>query len=294
MSKNISIVIPCKNEQNSIGAVLDELLIGYPSAEIVVVNDGSTDKTAEILSRYKDITVLTHPYGKGNGATIKTGAKAATGEILVFMDADGQHNIIEITNLLENINDGYDMVVGSRDRKSQSSSARLVGNKVYNHLASLITGHKIHDLTSGFRACKRDKFIEFLSLLPNGFSYPTTITMAFFRSGYSVKYIPISVNKRKGHSHLSLLKDGVRFLLIIFKIGTLYSPLKILAPVSALFFSSGLVYYLYTYLSSARFTNMGLLLFTFSLLILIFGLISEQITMLLYMKIYRNNEHRLN
>lgn len=281
MSK-ISIIIPCKNEENTIGELIDSLVDSNIANEIIVINDGSTDDTANILST-KPIQVITNPYSKGNGAAIKTGAKAAKGEILVFMDSDGQHNVSNISALVSPLSDGYDMVVGARDNKSQANTARLVGNKIYNKLASLITGHKILDLTSGFRACKRKYFLEFISLLPNGFSYPTTITMAFFRNGYSIKYIPISVNKREGKSHLSLMKDGIRFLLIIFKVGTLYSPLKLFAPLAALVFSTGVGYYIYSYMMSGRFTNMSLLLFVTAAFIFIFGLVSEQITMLMYL-----------
>lgn len=279
--KTISIVIPCKNEQATIGALVDSLISSKLADEIIVVDDGSSDKTASILAS-KNIQLITHPYCKGNGASIKSGARKAKGDILIFLDADGQHNAKDIQTLTSYMQEGYDMVVGARSNKSQASSARLVGNKIYNKLASIITGHKILDLTSGFRACKRELFIKFISLLPNGFSYPTTITMAFFRSGYSVKYIPIHTNKRNGKSHLSIIKDGIRFLLIIFKVGTLYSPLKLFAPLSAFIFSSGMGYYFYTYLTSGRFTNMSLLLITISIFIFIFGLISEQITMLIY------------
>jgi glycosyltransferase involved in cell wall biosynthesis len=286
----ISIIIPCKNEEKTIGKVVDALLDKALADEIIVINDGSSDGTAEILES-KNVVLINHPYSKGNGASIKAGARKSTCDILIFMDADGQHNVHEIPKLITEIKNGYDMVVGARDNASQASTARLVGNKLYNRLASLITGHKIYDLTSGFRACNRKYFIEFLSLLPNGFSYPTTITMAFFRSGYSIKYIPIKVDERQGKSHLSLIKDGIRFLLIIFKVGTLYSPLKLFAPLSALIFSSGIGYYLYTYLLSGRFTNMSLLLLVIAVFIFIFGLISEQITMLTYLGIQKNNSN---
>jgi len=279
-----SVIIPCKNEQETIGDLVHSLKKLTIIDEIIVVDDGSTDNTGSILSE-SDIKVVTHLYSKGNGAAIKRGAREASGDILVFMDADGQHEINDIHKLLDAIEDGYDMAVGARDNKSQASAARLVGNKLYNRLASLITGHKILDLTSGFRASKRKYFLDYISLLPNGFSYPTTITMAFIKSGHSVKYIPIKVRKREGKGHLSILRDGVRFFLIIFKVGTLYSPLKIFAPISAFLFSSGLLYYLYTYLTADRFTNMSMLLLTISVFIFIFGLISEQITMLIYLNI---------
>ena len=287
MFDNISIVIPCKNEGNSIGEILGQLIELYDGAEIIVVDDGSDDGTTDVLRNYPGIILCEHLYNIGNGAAVKTGVTQATREIVVLMDADGQHNPTDVARLLEKINEGYDMVVGARDFQSQASHTRAFGNGIYNRLATLITGHKIADLTSGFRAVRREYFMEFISLLPNGFSYPTTITMAFFRRGLSVTYLPISANGRIGDSHLSVVKDGIRFLLIIFKVGALYSPLKIFAPLSMLFFSSGLLYYLYTYISASRFTNMGLLLFVTSVVIFIFGLISEQITMLTYMK----NDH---
>lgn len=180
------------------------------------------------------------------------------------------------------MDEGFEMVVGARSYKSQAGKRRWLGNALYNHIASIIVGKKIKDLTSGFRAVNAKKFKSFLHLLPNGFSYPTTITMAFFRSGYPVGYIPIETNKRVGKSHLRLFKDGLRFLIIIFKIGTLYSPLKIFTPISTLFFLIGLAYYGYTYFSIGLFTNMSALLLIVSIIIFMIGLVSEQITVLLY------------
>jgi hypothetical protein len=183
---------------------------------------------------------------------------------------------------------GYDMIVGSRSQKAHASTGRKLANNFYCKLASYITGKKIHDLTSGFRLCHRNKFLSFLELLPNGFSYPTTITMAFFRSGYSVKYIPINVLQRTGESHISIFKDGLKFLLIIFKMGTLYSPLKFFIPLSVFILSSGILHYLYTYIVDQRFTNMSLLLLITAMFIFIFGLISEQVTMLTYLNLKKD------
>jgi glycosyltransferase involved in cell wall biosynthesis len=225
---------------------------------------------------------VSHPYSKGNGAAVKTGARVATAEVIVLMDGDGQHDPQDIPRLLDKINEGYDLVVGARDAGSQASMGRSMANMLYNSLASFMTGHRIHDLTSGFRAVRTDKFREFLYLLPNGFSYPTTSTMAFFRAGYAVAYEPIHAAKRTGKSHIKPLQDGVRFLLIIFKIGTLYSPLKIFVPLAASVFMIGLGYYGYTYFSVGRFTNMSALMFTTALIIFMVGLVSEQITALMY------------
>jgi len=278
---NYSIILPAKNEAASLKILLPKLTQAHPYAEIIVVNDGSTDDTLFICED-NDISVVSHPYSMGNGAAIKTGARHATGEILVFMDADGQHKPEDINRLLHKLDEGYDMVVGARNKSSQASLARSLANGLYNKLASYVTSRPIQDLTSGFRAARADKFKEFLYLLPNGFSYPTTSTMAFFRAGYAVTYLPIEAPKRIGKSHINIMRDGVRFILIIFKVGTLYSPLKLFLPVSLFTFSVGFSYYLYTYIGSGRFPNMTALMFTTAMLMFFMGLISEQITALMY------------
>ncbi|EZH81609.1 glycosyl transferase [Ectopseudomonas composti] len=278
---SLSIVLPAKNEALAIGVTVAGIRQHYPHAEVIVVNDGSTDSTATVAET-AGARVVHHPYSKGNGAAIKTGARAASGEIIVFMDADGQHDPTDIPRLLEFIEQGHDMVVGARQKGSQASVGRGLANGLYNRLASWMTGHRVADLTSGFRAVRADKFREFLYLLPNGFSYPTTSTMAFFRAGYSVAYVPIHAAKRIGQSHIRLLRDGSRFLLIIFKIGTLFSPLKIFAPVALLMFLLASGWYGYTLHAYGRFTNMSALLYSGSVMVFLMGLISEQITALMY------------
>lgn len=286
---SVSIVIPAKNEANTIGSVVTGARKVPGVIEVLVVDDGSSDDTPNLASD-AGACVVQHPYSKGNGAAIKSGALAATGDLIVFMDADGQHRPDDIVRLLEKIEGGFDLVVGARQSGSQASVGRGLANRFYNGLATYMTGHKVEDLTSGFRVAKREKFLEFLSLLPNGFSYPTTSTMAFFRAGYSVGYIPIHVEKRSGKSHIKPLKDGVRFLLIIFKIGTLYSPLKLFVPMAFSLFLLGLGYYGYTFVTSGRFTNMSALLLTTSLTIFLVGLVSEQITSLLYSHTGRDDD----
>jgi len=281
--QSVSVVIPAKNESLAIGGVVSQVLQVLPSAEVIVVDDGSTDATA-LLATESGARVVSHPYSKGNGAAVKSGARAATGDVIIFMDGDGQHNPEDIPRMLEKVAVGYDLVVGARDKKSQASFGRLLANTFYNQFSSWIVGRKIEDLTSGFRAVRRQKFLKFLYLLPNGFSYPTTSTMAFFRAGFSVTYVPIVAAERLGESHIRIWKDGIRFLLIIFKVGTLYSPLKLFAPMAALFFSFGLGYYIYTYVEFGRFTNMSALLFIAGLLFFFLGLISEQISNLQYMR----------
>ncbi len=277
----LSVVLPAKNESGGLRKTLPQLRELYPAAEIIVVDDGSTDDTASVAAAL-GAKVVSHPYSKGNGAAIKSGARAATGDILVFMDADGQHRPEDIARLLNRFQQGYDMVVGARGLASQAGAHRAAANSLYNILASWMVEQKVADLTSGFRAVKADLFRQFLYMLPNGFSYPTTITMSFFRAGYSVAYEPIVAPERIGKSHIRLGRDGIRFFLIIFKIGTLYSPLKLFLPISLTFFCTGLAYYLYTYLNFSRFTNMSALLFITSILIFLIGLISEQISTLNY------------
>ncbi len=283
----LSIILPARNEASGLRLLLPEILALMPGAEIIVVNDGSTDNTADIC-RENGVKLITHPYSMGNGAAVKSGARAASGDILVFMDADGQHKPEDIPALLEKLADGYDMAVGARGWGGQAGAHRAVANGFYNRLASWMVGQKVADLTSGFRAVRADKFRKFLYMLPNGFSYPTTITMSFFRAGYAVGYVPIHSPRRIGNgSHVRLVRDGVRFLLIIFKIGSLYSPLKLFFPVSTFLFLLGVGNYLFTFLTVHRFTNMSALLIIAAMVVFLIGLVSEQITMLAY----RDSEH---
>ncbi len=266
-----------KNEAAALTDLLPRVLAATPLAEIIVVDDGSTDDTPSVCAQYKVKTVC-QAYSMGNGAAIKRGAREATGDVLVFMDADGQHDPADIARLLAKLDEGFDMVVGARDWSGQAGVGRGLANTVYNWLASHMTGFEVADLTSGFRAVRAERFREFLHLLPNGFSYPTTSTMAFFRSAYAVAYVPIHAAPRVGKSHIRPLRDGIRFFLIIFKIATLYSPLKLFVPASVVFFLLGLGNYGYTFVTAHRLTNMSVLLFSAAVIIFLIGLISEQIT----------------
>ena len=277
MSKtSVSVIIPAFNEAENLRHLVQRIAALYPDFEIIVVNDGSTDETASVASDMGAI-VYSHPYNIGNGAAIKSGIRIASGEILVFMDGDGQHDPEEIGALLSHFPD-YDMVVGARGKGAHSTWSRALGNKIYNWFASYVAKFQVMDLTSGFRAIKADIARNLLYLLPNTYSYPTTITLGVLRSGRSLKYIPIHARVRiKGKSNIKLLRDGVRFFMIIIKICALYSPLRIFLPVSAVLFITGLSYYFYTYILWGRFTNMSALLFTTSIVIFMIGLVSEQI-----------------
>jgi len=272
----ISVIIPAYNEASTIVDIVSKIKTLYPDFEIIVVNDGSVDETAT-LAKSSGADVYSHPYNTGNGAAIKSGIRMASGDILVFMDADLQHNPEDIAIMLNYFPD-YDMVVGARSKKGQTSLGRAFGNKIYDWLASYVAKFNVQDLTSGFRAIKSDIAKQFLYLLPNSYSYPATLTLAVLRTGRALKYVPIKVKVRKaGRSNINIFKDGIRFFMIIVKICTLFSPFRIFLPVSFFMFCLGLSYYMYTFFSWGRFTNMSALLFTTSIIIFMMGLISEQI-----------------
>lgn len=279
----VSIVIPAYNEHESIGALIASIQQYVPLCEILVVDDASTDGTAQI-AQHAGARVIRHPYNIGNGAAVKTGIRNATGDKIVLLDADGQHNPEDIPKLLEAAQN-YDMVVGARSPHTHANVFRRCANSFYNMFASYITQISIKDLTSGFRVMDRNILIRYLYLLPNSFSYPTTITLAYLRSGRSICYIPIHAGKRSGKSKIKPVRDGIKFFVIIIKITTLFSPLHIFLPVSLVFFMCGLMNYAITYFSRHRFTNMSALLLISSVILFMMGLISEQITQLRYDRI---------
>jgi glycosyltransferase involved in cell wall biosynthesis len=273
---DISIIIPAYNEAETIGDIINQIRALHPDAEIIVVNDASSDNTGSVAKEAGAI-VYSHPYNIGNGAAIKSGIRIASGEVLVFMDGDGQHDPHDIGRFLEYF-PYYDMVVGTRSTGGQASMFRALGNKLLNRLAAYVTKTRIQDLTSGFRAVKSSIAHNLLYLLPNTYSYPTTLTLAVLRSGRSIKYVPINADTRqKGKSNIRIFQDGIRFFLIIAKICALYSPLRIFLPISLVLFLLGLCYYLFTYITMNRFTNMSALLFSTSIIIFMMGLVSEQI-----------------
>lgn len=280
-TSNLSIIIPAFNEELTIADVVKKVRSLFPDTEIIVINDGSEDNTARIAQDAGAI-VFNHPYNIGNGAAIKSGIRTATGEVLVFMDGDGQHDPEDIVAMLTYFPD-YDMVVGARSGSGQASIGRAFGNTLYNWFASYVTKFAVKDLTSGFRAVKSDIARSFLYLLPNTYSYPTTITLGVLRNGNSVKYIPIKTKKRlQGKSHIRLFRDGVRFFMIITRIATMYSPMRVFLPVSFTLFALGMLRYIYTLITEGRFTNMSAFFFVSSVTIFMMSLISEQVCQMRY------------
>ncbi|MFH1976741.1 MAG: glycosyltransferase family 2 protein [Pseudomonadota bacterium] len=277
----VSVILPTYNEAATIGDLVLKIKDLYPDFEVIVINDGSSDNTYEVAEN-AGAHIYSHPYNIGNGAAIKSGIRVASGDVLVFMDADGQHDPADIAGLLKYMPD-YDMVVGARSIRDQASVGRAIGNKLYNWLASYVAKFYIQDLTSGFRAIKSKIAKSFLYLIPNTYSYPTTLTLSVLRSGWSLKYIPIKIRARSaGKSSIKLIRDGVRFFMIITKICTLYSPLRIFLPVSFTIFMTGFLYYMFTLITNGRFTNMSALLITTSIIVFMMGLISEQICQMRY------------
>ena len=271
----VSIVIPAYNEAAVIGDVVARARSVCPDAEIIVVDDGSTDDTAA-RARQAGALVVRHPYNKGNGAAVKTGIRHTMGDYIVLIDGDGQHDAADIPRLLSYFPE-YDMVVGARQMVSQANWARAIVNGIYNAFATYVTGERIKDLTSGFRAIKRPLARQFLYLLPNTFSYPTTITLACLRAGFSVRYVPILANRRVGRSKIKPLTDATRFLLIILRIATFFSPMKVFLPVSMSCLFVGAGFAIHRLLRYHFFSPSAQLLIVAGLLIFMLGLISEQV-----------------
>jgi glycosyltransferase involved in cell wall biosynthesis len=270
-----SVVIPAFNEALAIGALVGALRAAAPWHEILVVDDGSADATA-VEAEAAGARVLRHPYNKGNGAAVKTGIRAATGEFVLIVDGDGQHRPADAERLVAQL-DTYDLVVGARSASTQATVARRLGNALLNAIASYLTERRIPDLTSGFRAARRERLVEFLHLLPNGFSTPTTTTLAFIKAGYNVRFEPIDAAARQGQSKIRLAQHGIGFFLILLKVITIYSPLRIFAPVSAGAFLLGAGYALWTAVTQHHVTNSSVLLILTSIVIFLVGLVSEQI-----------------
>ena len=275
---SVSIVIPALNEEASIGGVVATLRGAAPWLEILVIDDGSTDATAN-RAEAAGATVIRHPYNKGNGAAVKSGIRRAAGEYVLVLDADGQHPPEDALRIVARLGE-YDLVIGARADETQATAVRRAGNALLNNVASFLTGRSIPDLTSGFRGARRECLREFLHLLPNGFSTPTTTTLAFMKAGYSVAFEPIHARRRSGQSKIRLASDGARFFVIILKIITLFSPLRIFLPVSVAAFVVGAGYALWTIYWQSHVANSSVLLIMFAVIVFLVGLVSEQISAL--------------
>lgn len=276
--ETVSVVIPAFNEAGAIGAVVAALAAAAPWREIVVIDDGSTDDTGPRATA-AGARVIRHPYNKGNGASVKTGIRAASGEFILIVDGDGQHRAADARRLVDRLGD-YDLIVGARSSQTQAGSARRWGNALLNRFASILTERDIPDLTSGFRAARRECLVEFLHLLPNGFSTPTTTTLAFIRAGYNVGFEPIDAAPRVGTSKIRFSSDGAKFLLIMLRVMTIFSPLRIFVPVAATSFVLGTGYAIYTIITERHITNSSVLLITLAVTVFFVGLVSEQVASL--------------
>ena len=273
-----SIVIPAFNEAQAIGPLVAALRAAAPWHQIIVVDDGSGDATAE-RAREAGATVVQHPYNKGNGAAVKTGIRTATGDYVLIIDGDGQHRAADAPRIVSKLGD-YDLVIGARSTGTQVNHARLIGNSALNWLAGYLTGRTVPDLTSGFRAARRSHLREFLHLLPNGFSTPTTTTLAFIKAGYNVWFEPVEAEARVGRSNIKFVRDGLKFLMIALKIVTLFSPLRVFLPISLAAFFAGAGYAVWTIITQSHVTNSSVLLIMLAVIVFLVGLVSEQIAAL--------------
>jgi glycosyltransferase involved in cell wall biosynthesis len=274
----VSVVIPAFNEAPVIAAVVDALANVGPWHEIIVVDDGSSDRTS-LEAEAAGAIVVRHPYNKGNGAAVKSGIRRATGEYVLIVDGDGQHRPEDARRLVSRLGE-YDLVIGARASATQANHARMVGNSLLNRLASYLTSRRIPDLTSGFRAARRAHLLEFLHLLPNGFSTPTTTTLAFIKAGYNVTFEPVEARPRVGQSKIRLARDGAKFLVIILKIVTIFSPLRVFLPISLGVFVVGAGYLAWNIATHGKIPNGAVLLIMFSVIVFLVGLVSEQISTL--------------
>ena len=274
----VSVVIPAYNEADVIGEVVAALAAAATWHEIIVVDDGSHDATASRASA-AGAAVVRHPYNKGNGAAVKSGIRKATGEWVLIIDGDGQHPPDDARRIASRLGE-YDMVIGARSASTQATHARRAGNGALNWLASYLTGRPIPDLTSGFRGARREYLCEFIHLLPNGFSTPTTTTLAFIKAGYNVAFEPVEARSRIGQSKIRLARDGAKFFMIILKIVTIFSPLRVFVPLAGATIAAGLAYGLWNVVAHSRIPNGAVLLILFGVMVFLVGLVSEQISAL--------------
>ena len=273
-----TVIIPAFNEQDVIADVVAGVRATGSWHEILVIDDGSADATAD-RARAAGARVISQPYNKGIGAAIKQGVRAASGTHLVILDGDGQHRPEDAPRLVACLGN-YDLVVGARSPSTQATIGRRLGNALLNRLATRLAQHPVKDLTSGFRAARTAQLRQFLHMLPNGFSAATTITLAYIRAGYSVAFEPIDARTRTGSSSIRFARDGFKFWLILLRVVTIYSPLRIFVPISLLLLAGGVGYALWTMATQLNVTNTSVLLTVTGVLVFLIGLVSDQIATL--------------
>jgi len=274
--KDVTIVLPAYNEAEALAKILGELKKKYKEAQVLVVDDGSTDRTAEV-ARKAGVTAVSHPYNKGYGAALKTGARAAKTEYVLYFDSDGQFFTDDINAVAAERNK-YDMVIGARPKEF---TMKDMGRRVMKAMASYLSGKKIPDINCGFRLIRRQRVLDFMSILPDGFSFTTTITLAMLQAGDSVKFQPVRVKPREsGKSGIKKMRHGLRFMLYILRMVMLFNPLKVFLPVSLALFAVGFPVFAYFLLFQAHVSQTSLMLILFSLMTFLFGLVADAISVL--------------
>jgi len=281
LNKKVTIVIPAFNEETGLQTALEGIIKqGYQEKyEVLLIDDGSTDNTAEIVKKFP-VKLVRHSINKGYGAALKTGIRRATGDYIVIFDSDGQHDPKYVQTIVDMLEE-YDMVIGERTSDSFQVKRRQKGKRLIRFIGEYMVEQKLPDYNSGFRGFKKEIIIEMLHLMPNGFSFSTTSTLAFLKEGYSIGTFPIVVEERQGRkSNVKLVKDGSKTLLLVFRIIMLFNPLKVFFPASIIFTIIGLTFGIYGYIIASRFSNSAVILTTLGMFLFFIGLISDQISIL--------------
>jgi glycosyltransferase involved in cell wall biosynthesis len=273
---NISIIIPAFNEEEVIGSVVQSIHSAFPDSEIIVVNDGSTDNTAAELSK-SGVIILNHDLNRGYGASLKTGARAARRDYVLFCDGDGQHSVEDVRRLMNEC-DGYDLVVGARKSDSHRPFLRRPGKFVMRKYSEFLAGTKIPDLNSGLRIFKRDTLMRYLHLMPDGFSFSTTSTFTMIKSNRKYKYIPITVQKRIGKSSVRQLKHGPQALMLMLRLAVLFEPLKLFLWIAGILFILSLASLAIDMCSAGGFSDTTVILSIATIIIFMSGLLCDQVS----------------
>lgn len=277
----LSIIIPAYNEAEAIGPTLRKLSgMTFPiEHEIIIVDDGSTDDTYKVCSEFP-VILLKHSVNKGYGAALKTGIRKSSGDRIIILDSDGQHDPDEISKFIDLLEE-YDMVIGERSAESFQVANRKLGKRIIRKVGEYLVEQKLPDFNSGFRAFRKDLILELLHMMPNGFSFSTTSTLAFLKEGYNIATLPINVKERVGRkSNVKFFKDGSKTMLLLFRIIMLFNPLKVFFPASIAISFFGLAFGVYGYIEFDKFSNTGVLMITLGMFLFFIGLLADQISIL--------------